>query len=375
MKKGVYEAVATLIGTIMGAGILGLPYVISQVGFIPGFVLIITIGIAVLFMNLFLGEIVLRTKKTHQMAGYAEKYLGKNAKKIATLSLMVGVYGALTAYLIGIGKSLSEFFSIPSITLSIIAFIILSFIVHRGIKALGDSEIVFGSIMFLIILTIAFIAIFSSKFSPQILAFTNLEKIFLPYGVILFAFLGATAIPEMKEEILRNKIRLERAIIIGSIIPIALYAFFAFAVVGTTGLQTTEISTIGLGNLLGYKMIILANLFAIFAMVTSFIALAYALKQMYMYDYKIKEDISWGLTVLPPLIIVLLNLTNFIQIIGISGAFAGGIDGIIITLVLWKAKKNSERQPEYSLRFTKLIGAILLIIFTLGIIYQISALI
>jgi len=68
-------------------------------------------------------------------------------------------------------------------------------------------------------------------------------------------------------------------------------------------------------------------------------------------------------------------LTNFIQIIGISGAFAGGIDGIIITLVLWKAKKNSERQPEYSLRFTKLIGAILLIIFTLGIIYQISALI
>jgi len=375
MVKGVYQAVATLIGTIMGAGVLGLPYVISQVGFSPGLILILVIGIAVLFMNLFFGEVVLRTKTTHQMAGYAEKYLGKKAKKIATVSLMMGVYGAMIAYLIGIGISLSEFFNIPPLTLSILAFIVLSFIVHRGIKTLGNSEIILGGIMFLIILTLALIAIFSSKFNPQNLAFTNLNNIFLPYGVILFAFLGATAIPEMKEEIIRNKIKLEKAILVGSLIPIAIYAFFALAVIGTTGINTTEISTVGLGNLLGYKMIILANLFAIFAMTTSFIALAYALKQMYMYDYKFKEDISWGLTVFPPLIIVLLNLTNFIQVIGISGAFAGGIDGILITLMLWKAKKKSERKPEYTLKFTKLIGTILLILFSLGIIHQISTLI
>ncbi len=76
MVKGVYKAIATLIGTIIGAGVLGLPYVISQAGFNLGLILILIIGLAVLYMNLFYGEVVLRTKTAHQLAGYAEKYLG-----------------------------------------------------------------------------------------------------------------------------------------------------------------------------------------------------------------------------------------------------------------------------------------------------------
>lgn len=375
MVKGVYQAVATLVGTIIGAGVLGIPYVISKVGFLPGLLLILLIGLAVLGMNLFLGEVVLRTKTTHQLPGYAEKYLGKKIKTIAAISVMIGVYGALIAYLIGITQSLSELLSIQPLILLIITFIVLSYTIHRGIKTLGNSEFYFGGIMVLIILAISFISFFSSKFNLQNLTTINLGNIFLPYGVILFAFLGATAIPEMKEEIIRNKVNLKRAVIIGSLIPIIVYSFFALSVIGVTGLNTTQISTIGLGELLGQKMILLANFFAIFAMSTSFIALGYALKQMYMYDYKINKDISWALTIFPPLIIVLLNITNFIQIVGITGAFAGGIDGILITLILWKAKKKSERKPEYSLKFTKIIGIILLILFSLGILHQISTLI
>ncbi len=375
MVKGVYQATATLAGTVIGAGILGIPYVISQVGFSLGLILIILIGLAVLFMSLFLGEVVLRTKTTHQLAGYAEKYLGKKAKVISTISLMVGVYGALIAYLMGISQSLSELFNLNPILLIIITFIILSYIIHKGIKTLGNSEVLLGTIMILIMVTIALFSIFSSKFNPQNLNIINIKNIFLPYGVILFSFLGATAIPEMREEIIRNKIKLEKAILFGSLIPLVIYIFFALSVIGITGLETTQIATIGLGNLLGYKMILLANIFAIFAMTTSFIAIGYALKQMYMYDYKLSKGLSWALTCLPALIIVLLNITDFIQVIGISGAFAGGIDGIIITLMLWKAKKNSERKPEYSLKFTKIIGVILITLFILGILYQIRMLI
>ncbi len=375
MVKGVYKAIATLIGTIIGAGVLGLPYVISQAGFNLGLILILLIGIAVLFMNLFYGEVVLRTKTTHQLAGYAEKYLGKKAKAIATISLIIGIYGALTAYLIGIGQSLSELFHLHPLLFSILAFLILSFVVHRGIKTLGNSELTFGSVMVVIILSIAFFSFFSSRFDLQNLSYINLKNIFLPYGVILFAFLGATAIPQMREEIIRDKVDLKKSILIGSLIPVLIYIFFALSVVGVTGINTTQISTIGLGELLGYKMILLANLFAVFAMSTSFIALGFALKEMYMYDYRLHKDLSWTLTCFPPLIIVLLNLTNFIQIIGITGSFAGGIDGILITLMLWKAKKKKEREPEYSLKFTKIIGAILILIFMLGILYQIKTLI
>ena len=83
-----FPAVAVLMGTIIGAGILGIPYAIMQSGFLIGLIHLIVIGAIVLLITLYLGEISLRTAKNHQLTGYAEKYLGKKGKLIMTLSLL-----------------------------------------------------------------------------------------------------------------------------------------------------------------------------------------------------------------------------------------------------------------------------------------------
>ena len=82
-----FRATALLCGTIIGAGVLGIPYVISKVGFIPGFFIILLIGLAMLMLNLLLGEVILRTPGNHQLPGYAERYLGKTGKKLMMFSI------------------------------------------------------------------------------------------------------------------------------------------------------------------------------------------------------------------------------------------------------------------------------------------------
>ena len=62
---------AVLVGTIIGAGILGIPYVVAKSGFVIGAVHIILIGIIMTIVMLYLGEITLRTKANHQLPGYA----------------------------------------------------------------------------------------------------------------------------------------------------------------------------------------------------------------------------------------------------------------------------------------------------------------
>jgi len=99
-------ATTTLIGTVVGAGILGIPYVIAQAGFLYGLILMLVLGGAYIFINLFVGEIILRTRKQHQLPGYVGKYLGPWGKKLMAFSVLVGSYGALTAYLIGEGATL-----------------------------------------------------------------------------------------------------------------------------------------------------------------------------------------------------------------------------------------------------------------------------
>ena len=124
-KNQLIIAATMLTGTIIGAGVLGIPYVVAKAGFLYGTILILLLGVAFVYLNLFMGEVVLRTKEQHQLTGYAEKYLGKIGKKVMALSMLISLYGALTAYLIGEGAALHSMFKFGSPLLYTVIFILI----------------------------------------------------------------------------------------------------------------------------------------------------------------------------------------------------------------------------------------------------------
>ncbi len=367
MKKEALVASSILIGTVVGAGILGIPYVIARAGFLTGLISILFVGVAILIMNLYLGEVTLRTKGLHQLTGYAEKYLGKWGKGFMTFSMVVGIYGALIAYFIGEGIALNAIFGLNPLIASIGFYIIFSILIYFGIKTVGNSELIMTFLK--LALFILFCIIVIPRINYNNLMSFNINQLFLPYGVILFAYIGTAAIPEMREELIKNSKYMKRAILIGSIIPLIVYLLFTFAIVGVTGLDTKEVATTGI-EVLGKSVFVIANLFAIFAMATSFLGLGLALKEMYQYDYKINATISWLLTVSIPIVIMLLGAKNFIQILGFTGAISGGVDGILIVWMFHRAKKMGERKPEYKIKPNIIISAVLILLFIFGIVYQ-----
>lgn len=373
----VWIAITTLVGTTVGAGILGIPYVVSQTGFLYGFVLMLFIGLAFLYLNLFAGEVVLRTKKQHQLPGYAEKYLGKAGKAFMAMSMFISIYGALTAYLIGEGESLYAIFGMGNpLIYSLIFFVVGVMIVYKGIKATGKSELFLISLLFLII---ALLGIFSYKnIHLANLSGFNPAFFFLPYGVILFAYIGTAAIPEMQEELVKEKKLMKKAIVIGSVIPIFLYIIFTFIVLGIIGPenfsllgQNQIIATIALSIYSNKILGAIANVLAVLTMFTSFLTLGTALVEVYNYDFGMRRSFSLLLTFFLPLLIMIFNSTTFIAVLGLVGVLAGGLNGIMVTLMYWKAKIKGDRKPEYSLPKHKILGSILIIIFVVGIIYQV----
>ena len=127
-----------------------------------------------------------------------------------------------------------------------------------------------------------------------------------------------------------------------------------------------RIATIALGSLLGKSMFMFGNLFAVFAMLTSFLTLGLALKEMYIYDYKINKNTAWALTCIIPFIISLSNVTDFIQVIGMTGVVAGGIDGILIVIMAIRAKKMGDRKPEYTVKINWVIASFFIVVFVSG---------
>ena len=363
-----FTAVSILIGTIIGAGVLGIPYVVMRSGFSIGVFHLILVFIIMTITMLYLGEIGLRTKKNHQLTGYASLYLGKKGKLIMIIAFAFGIYSAMVAYLIGEGESLSHiFFNNASYTLHFgIAFwLFLSFLNYFGMKALESGE-KYG-ISLIIILIISIVIFTWNKIDVSNLTYTNPSNFFIPFGVIVFAYLGFSAVPQLERALNKHKKLTKSSIIIANILVLIIYTIFAAVVLGFKGSSTPEIATIALG-----KIFIILGMLTIF---TSHLALSIALIETLRYDYYINKNKAWLITIIPPLIAFILleflNIGSFTKVLGIGGIISGGLEAILILLMVKHAKTKGQRRPEYSIPYHSIIIWILAILFIIGAVFEI----
>lgn len=368
-------AVATLIGSIIGAGILGLPFVIAQIGIKNGIIMLLIVGLLLTILNLQLGEVALRTKKNHQVTGLAQIYLGKIGKEIMTIAMLIGTTGSLVAYTIGEGLSFAALFGGPAYMYSSLFLILAAVVLIKGLKTLGIFELVMSLILVAIILlvsVIAFPSVSASNFQAPV------ASPLMAYGVILFALYGITTVPVIKEMI-KPKKKLKYVLIAGSLTPLALYILFTTITIGAVGLDgflaldpDTRIASAALQSTINGSAGILINIFAIMAMGTSFLAIATSIKETYIEDYNLSEKTSWALTMSLPAILYVLNAiyhkTNFIEIIGYVGGLSYGLIAIMIVIMFIRAKKLGQRKPEYEIPSHPLLNTLLIGVFVLGII-------
>jgi tyrosine-specific transport protein len=370
-KLSLLEAVAMLVGTAVGAGFLGIPYVVQKVGFPLGVILILVIGAVMLLQLLAVAEIALRTNGKHQIAGYVEKYLGKNWHAIIFTLVILEAYGALLAYVIGEGQALSALFGGRPVIFSFGFLAVAAALVYFDLKVIEKAELV---LTFAMLVAVSLVIFFSwpathlqnlGGFSPQGL---------LPaYGVILFAFLGVSAVPEMRLVLQGKEKFLPRAIVWGLVIPAAIYLIFTAVVLGALGGAVTPVATVALGEKLGRGILILANLLAATTMTTAFLALALALKETFWFDLKFSRNEAWFLTVIVPFILYLFGAHSFIGTLLVVGAVFGGLQGIIIVFTWWKAARVGERKPEFVVPFSKSLGWLLILVFALGVVYTVGS--
>ncbi len=366
-KKTFLTAVSILVGTAIGAGVLGIPYVAAKAGFAVAVLYIVFVGVIILLINLYLGEVALRTKEKHQLPGYAQKYLGKWGKKAMEFAVIFGVYSAIVAYLFGVGESLS-FLILGNVKYSLFFGIVfggfMSLLLWRGLKSLKRFERWGVGIILILLLTIFIIFVGKVRFGN--LNYVDVNNLFLPFGVVLFALLSFHAIPQVVL-VLKDKKKIKHAIWIGSVISILFYILFAFVVVGFKGLQTPEIATFALGGV----FVVLG----IFTMFTSYLSLGNALEEDFIFDDKFKRKKSWMLSSLIPIGIYILisffDFFSFTKILSIGGVVSGGMLAVLGLLMAKKAKIYGERKPEYSIPLNWIVIILLSLIFVLGVVREI----
>ena len=356
---------------MVGVGVFGIPFAFAKAGFWVGFSFLILIGFITLLLNLMYGEVVLRTHEKHQITGYTNKYLGIWFKRLIFFSVSLSLYSALLVYMVIAGDFLNNIFSSVFYTsptsYSLMFFIILSILILRGIKRISWVELLLVGLFIVVVFLIFGVGINKINLSN----FTGIqpEFWFLPYGVLLFAFAGFSAIPIQRSILNNQENNFRKSILLAVILTGALYLLFAFTVLGISGDITTPDAISGLYEFLGGKIIFLGSLFGILAVSTGYLMLGSAFLEMFHLDYGVPRKRAWFLVIAPPLVLFLGGLRTFIDIISLAGSVAIGLEGIVLTFVYIKSKSKGDRVPEYSLELPKFIYYLLIFMFGAGIAY------
>lgn len=354
---------------IIGVGMFAIPFSFVLAGFWPGMIELALLGGVVTLLHVLYGEIVLATPEFHRMPGYIRRYLGEEAARISWLSTLFGTVGTLLAYIVVgslflrtiLGRIMLEadtgFFAV---TLVCIVAVITMFSLKKESAING----------ILTVFEIAFIAGLSLVLVPHgsvaHLADARASNLLAPFGVLLFALSGASVVPDLVTVLDRNKRQVRVAIVIGSLIPVFLYALFAFAVVGVSGSATSAEAIAGLARILGGSIAFWASIAGFLAVLTSFVALSANFQQLLALDLRLSRAAAWAVASTTPFVFYIAGFQDFIAIISIVGVFAFGVDGILFFLMGCRVRqKQNARSPLASIA-----GYIILAVILIGILAE-----
>jgi len=365
-----FQAIALIVTSTIGAGIFSLPYAISKSGLFVGLIYLILLGILIMGLNLMLGQVADETGEDMQLVGLAKKYLGRSGEILMTLLFYLMSFGVLVIYLIGEGEALYALFGGSKFMWSLVFLAVFSLLLFVGIRVVKIIDFFLSLSILAIILVIIWVS--APHVDYQNYVYTDLKNVFFPFGVILFAYSSITSIPEA-HSLLKNKSKdLKKAIVISSLIVMVAYILFVIGVLGVTGNSTSELATIALGEKVGPKIFLFGNIFAILAMGTGFLMTGLSLKDSLVWDYKLSNIKSFLLTVLIPFIIFALGVRQFIAMIDIVGGVIVSTQMLLALLIYWKAKTVGDlKNGKYQLHHILLTMIPLFLILLIGTIYSV----
>ncbi|MBI4257064.1 hypothetical protein HY626_03350 [Candidatus Uhrbacteria bacterium] len=363
-----------MIGAIVGVGVFGLPYAFAQGGLGLGLFELFFLGGMIVVLQLMLGEIVVQTPGHHRLVNYVGMYTGTFWKWVALLALCLGIWGAMLAYLVAGGTFLNLLLS-PLLggepaMYSYVLGVVASILIFGGLTLASRIE-------YLVVCALLFVFTFIILASvPSIdvthLSTLNLEKFFLPYGVILFSLSGMGIVPELKDILGKSHQRQMALVIISAMtVIIVLYALFAFAVVGVTGAETSFMAFDGLVPVLGSTFRVVATFLGSLTILSIYMVLGIELLNTFKFDFDLRHRTAWFIVCVVPIILFAVGMREFIDILGFVGSVFGGILGILVALSYWAMRRRGICRTHHCINFPAPLTWLMIVIFGVGMIWEV----
>jgi amino acid permease len=333
-RKTLVRATLTMIGTIIGAGIFGVPAMFERTGFLVGSVVFWAIALAVLAAHLLFVELIERDPERRRFPGYVGKALGSWAKALGAVMYALELTGANFAYVVLGGLFLLQLVAPFGLAVSTLVWQVLFWI--AGVLIVLSALRVVAKIesfltWLLIAVMVAVIAFAASTADPTRFAPQQWSAAFAPFGIFVFALFGIMAIPEIHEIVNRRKDRTRIAVAVGTLVSALLTWLFGVAVFAgmpiAASSQASDPTVLAL--ILPFTFRWLLPLVGLLAVITSFIVTAFDLQAMLRLDLKQSVLFARIFAFGAPLLLLFLATRDFLNIVDVVGALFTAANGVL----------------------------------------------
>lgn len=353
-------------GTTIGAGMLALPIVTGFAGFWPSVTLFIVYWIYMLFTALLMLEVNLWVGEHTNLITMARKTLGRGGKIVSWVIYLFLLYSLTTAYLAGGGPILMEGlesftgWTIPAWVNPLPLLIIFGFFVYQGARSVDYvNRLLMIGLAISYLLMVIFL---SPHVERSLLLHTDWSLLWVAVSIVSTSFGFHIIIPTLTDYLHRDVKTLKKVLIIGSIIPLIVYISWELLTLGIVPLsglkagyhQGVDGATILSEHLARPSLSLLARLFSLFAIITSFLGVSLSLRDFLADGLKIQKTrqgrfILYLLTFAPPLLITLIDPRAFLNALEYAGAFGVvTLLGLLPILMVWRGRYIQHRKGPYT---------------------------
>ncbi len=320
-------------GTTLGAGIFALPYLVSVAGLIPTVAFMVGLSAAVIYAHTLYWRVLQQHPTGTQLLELARTYFGPVAARATFLTTILGLTLTVAAYLV-LGTSFLEgLFGIQHAYATLIFWLICSIPLAFRIPRFVALELLLTGLMSVLLIVFLFTLPITLSAFPLI----SWSNVLLPFGPILFALAGWTAVEPALIAVRGERGHRVRSLGLGTISVAGAYLLFAL-VMGSAGKPVTPDVISGLTHLPSWQIGALL-LFGIAAIVTSYLPMNLELKNALRKGMRWPRSTAFTMALFLPYFLLLAGFNSFLAGVELVGGIFLAAQYIAILQISRKALK------------------------------------
>lgn len=343
-----FEAISMIVGNSIGTGIIAVPYLAVRNSMWDVVWMVALSYVVNVILHLIIAELSYNNGGVQLVKSFEGELFHGKMKKIFSwimfvvygLAIMVGVSGNIN----GGAQIFVNWFGLPLWAAQLIYYLIAGSVVFMGMKAVGIAQ-KYSVALLLIIVAVMTAGTFLRPLNTLYTAPFHINNLLALYSMVVFATSANQAVIQVVKGLNGDSKRIRKTIFTG----FGLSSLFVLVVtltvlLGTKGAVDKELAYMQLGESIGGLALILAGIFSLFALLTTFWSNTLALRDVVHEQVGTGNRVSWLIATVPCILFAVFGVNSFIVLTRImSGVVV--LVSIMLVLTYGKSRKKVGSSP------------------------------